>query len=620
MIGLGIPNTEHPPRIRLRILFRMLRYVRPYRMLVSVAVVTVVLYTIFTILSPQLLRSALDFGISGTGTWPHWAPTFGLDLTPGKPHPELLLWLGLAFIVTTALSGVLSFVQSYCFEYMAQRVIYDIRNAIYAHLHVLSFSFYDKAQTGQLMSRALQDVEALRRFLSLSLSAIVRASLLIFGIAPILILMSWHLALLTLATLPLLFLVVAINARHLHRAFMGQQQATGEVTERLQENFSGFRLVKVFGREQYEIGKFEPGNTRLYNEAVGAWRIWSRMSPLMTFLPSVGTVLILYFGGMQAIHGTMTVGTYGAFFSYHMMVVQPWRWLGFVVSRAALASAASERIFELLDTEPAVHDAPNACALPAVEGAVRFAGVTFAYHPGGDPALHDISFDIAPGQTIALLGPTGSGKTTIVNLIPRFYDPSDGRILIDGVDIKTVTLASLRSQIGMVMQDPFLFSDTLRANIAFGRPQATMEEVIAAAEAAQIHDFVETLPDGYDTVVGERGMTLSGGQRQRIAIARALLVDPRILLLDDSMSSVDVETESRIQAALDRLLEGRTAFVIAHRISTLRRADQIFVVDDGRIIERGTHDELLARGGLYHEIYELQLRPPDAVPAAPVSA
>ena len=526
--------------------------------------------------------------------------------------------------------AVFAFGERYFMEYLAQKVIYDIRNTVYRHLQRLSFSFYDRAQTGQLMSRVTGDVETLRRFMGFGLFNLISNVLTFVGVLVILFSLHWRLAALSLVSIPPTIFVVGKFMRQVRPIFVEIQQQLAVITTRLQENLSGVRVVRAFAREADEEARFDRENAGYLERNLAAVRLWALFFPLINFITGAGTALVIWYGGREVIAGRLSLGSLVAFNTFLLMLIAPFRMVGWIMNMAQRAQAAGGRIFEILDTQPDVGDRPGAYALPPIRGEVRFENVSFTYTPpdrqtaggwagggrdGGAGAapeplvVHDIDLEVRPGESVALLGATGSGKTTLVNLVPRFYDPSSGRILIDGIDIREVTLESLRRQIGVVLQDTFLFSTSLRENIAYGRPGATLSEIQSAARAAEIHDFIAGLPAGYDTAVGERGVGLSGGQKQRVAIARALLMDPRILILDDSTSSVDTETEHAIQTALARLMRGRTTFVIAQRLTTLKNADRIVVLEDGRIAELGDHAGLLARSRIYREIYEMQFRP-----------
>ncbi|MDQ7793770.1 MAG: ABC transporter ATP-binding protein [bacterium] len=576
--------------IRLTVLRRVLSYARPYWLWVIAGLISMLMGLALSLVVPGLIREAIDRAIL-------------------REEAGILMALGVGVIGVTLIRGVFTFLERYSMEYVAQRTIYDLRNQMYRHLQRLSFSFYDQARTGQLMSRATQDVETLRRFLGFGVVNILANSLLFLSILGILAALHWRLTLVALLTLPFAIAVVVQFGRKVRPAYSDIQQQLAVITNTLQENITGVRVVRAFAREDHETEKFAAVNQGYLERALKAARMWAFYFPLVNFLTAGGTALVLWYGGREVIAGRLTPGSFVAFNTYLVMLITPLRMLGWLVNLAQRAGASSQRVFELLDTDPGIKDRPGARELPPARGEVVFEEVSFSYEEenGDRPALRGVSLVARPGETIALLGATGSGKTSIINLVPRFYDPTGGRILVDGVDIREVTLDSLRRQIGVVLQDTFLFSASLRENIAFGRPGARLDDIVAAAKAAHIHDFIQALPRGYDTLVGERGVGLSGGQKQRVAIARALLMDPRILILDDSTSSVDVETEYHIQQALEKLMAGRTAFVIAQRLSTVKNADQILVLEDGRIVERGSHDELLARAGVYAKIYELQL-------------
>jgi ATP-binding cassette subfamily B protein len=428
------------------------------------------------------------------------------------------------------------------------------------------------------------------------------------GVVTLLFLTNSRLAAVALIPMIPLMLLAGDFGHRIGRYFLHVDNALGDLSVRLQENVTGAQVVRAFARELHEIQRFEKSNRILYNARVAVVSEWAKVMPSTNLLIAAGTILILWFGGQMVLRGELSIGELVAFNAYVLMLSGPAQQLTWLVNAAGEAVAGAQRAFEVLDTVPAIQSPPHAIPLPALSGRVEFRRVSFQYHGENAQALEDINLTVEPNQIIALIGPTGSGKTSLVNLIPRFYDVRAGEVLVDGHDVRCVDLVSLRKQIGIVLQTSLLFSDTVKENIAYGRPEASQEEVVAAARAAQAHEFITGLPQGYETVIGERGVTLSGGQRQRVAIARALLMDPRILILDDSTSSVDTQTEHLIQQALNDLMQGRTTFVIAHRLSTVRRADLILVLDGGRIVERGTHAELIAQDGLYREIYDLQLR------------
>ncbi len=521
--------------------------------------------------------------------------------------PQALLNAAIAIVIFAALRGVFAFLQTFWAERNSQGVAYDLRNDLYAKIQRLSFSYYDQNQTGQLMIRATDDVEKVRLFLGQGLVQLVGAIVLLTGTLIILFTTNVALAWTAIWILPVamvLFMVFGIISQPL---FGKVQQRLSALNTILQENLAGIRVVQAFTREKQEQAKFKTAADQLLSQQITLSRLFTFLFPLVFLVANLGQATVLYFGGQQIITGTLTLGQYQEFSLYLVYLFFPIAQLGFIITQLGQAGASAERIFEILDAKSDVVDKPDAIAMPTVAGRVAFENVTFKYFGGGEPVLKDVSFMAEPGQTIALLGATGSGKTTIINLLPRFYDPSQGRILIDGHDLRDVQLDSLRAQIGIVLQETTLFTGTIRDNIAFGRSDASLEDVIAAAKAAAAHDFITSFAQGYDTPVGERGTTLSGGQKQRIAIARALLLDPRILILDDSTSSVDLTTEAVIQGALDRLMKGRTSFVIAQRITTVMQADQILVLDKGQVVARGTHAELLEDSPIYAEIYNSQL-------------
>lgn len=633
----------------MRILVRLLGYTRRYWLAFAAGLLAMAVGLAAMLAVPYIIRAVIDLAI------------IEADVT-------LLGLAAIGVIIIALFRGVFAFGERYSMEYLAQKVIYDIRNTLYSHLQNLSFSFYDHAQTGQLMSRVTGDVETLRRFLGFGLLNLISNALTLVAVLVIVFSLHWRLALVSLITLPVAVLIIFRFSRQVRPAYMKIQQQLAVLTTSLQENISGVRVVRSFAREEDEEERFDRENLGYLRRNIAAVRLWAFYFPLINFITGAGTALVIWYGGREVILGRLSLGSLVAFNSFLLILIMPLRMIGWIVNLSQRAQAAGQRIFEILDTRPDVRDLPGARPMPPIRGEVVMENVSFTYSGsaipwlrratagdavGGDgPArgkdadgsaggaggragsgdgreqvpeeplvVHDINLRVRPGETVALLGATGSGKSTLVNLIPRFYDPASGRILIDGIDIREVTLESLRRQIGVVLQDTFLFSASVKENITYGKPEATMSEIQAAARAAEIHDFIAGLPKGYDTLVGERGVGLSGGQKQRVAIARALLMDPRILILDDSTSSVDTETEHAIQAALERLMRGRTTFVIAQRLTTLKNADRIVVLDDGRIVEEGDHATLLKTSRIYREIYELQFRPQeDGPPGAPPGA
>ena len=592
--------SEPNSRGSARILQRCYGYLRPYWRIAVAAYLLLVVITGLSLLIPQLVRWIVDRGIEGGDT-------------------TLLGWSVLALLAVTLFRGVLSFFQGRWIEIGSQGVAYDLRNAIHHKLSALSFSYHDRAQTGQLLSRAIQDVERIRFLTGRATLRLVEASALLLGTLVALLFINAQLALLTLATMPLVGYLAFRFGRRYRPLSLEIQQQLAILTTRLEENLRGARVVKAFAQEPAEVRRFDRENNYWFDLSAEAALLRTFVVPVIDLIASLGTVLIIWYGGRLVIHGALSLGELVAFTTYLGQLVMPVRRLGMIIPALAMAAASGERIFEILDAVSEVKDAPGARELAPVRGHVRFEGVSFAYF-GRHRVLSDLSFEAQPGQVIALLGATGSGKSTIINLIPRFYDPTEGRITLDGHDLRDVTLNSLRDQIGIVLQETTLFAASIRENIAFGCPACTASEVEAAARAAQAHQFISEMSQGYDTPVGERGATLSGGQKQRVAIARALLKDPRVLILDDATSSVDTETERLIQIALEGLMRGRTSFVIAQRLSTVRAADLILVLEKGRIAARGTHAELLRTSGIYAEIYNRQLRPQETVPVSGVGA
>lgn len=573
----------------MRSLFRLRLFVRPYWKQVLLALLALTLLTALKLVVPLIIRQVIDQG-----------------LTNGDVR--LIVTAALILLVIGLASAALIFWQRYQTEIIAAQIGYDLRNRLYNHIQRLPFTFHDHSQTGQLISRTIEDVRSIERFAGNGIVELIHLFMLFTGIVSLLYIANPRLA--TIALLPMIPLVLITTnfGRRIGEYFIAVDNSLGELSSRLQENVLGVQVVRAFAREPHEIKRFNRANRILYDTRITVIGEWSKIMPTSHLLVILSTILILWFGGQLVLAGEMTIGDLVAFNSYLLMLAEPARQLTWLVNMAGEAVAGVKRTFEILDLEPEIKSPPKAIVLPEITGRVEFNNVALAYRGESSHALCEINLTVEPNQVIALIGPTGSGKTSLVNLIPRFYDVVQGEVLIDGNDIREVDLVSLRMQIGIVLQTSLLFSTNIRENIAFGRPQASDDEIYEAAKAAQAHEFILSTPAGYDTIVGERGITLSGGQRQRVAIARALLMDPRILILDDSTSSVDTSTEHLIQKALTQLMEGRTTFVIAHRLSTVKRADLILVMEDGQVLERGTHLELLAQDGLYREIYNLQLR------------
>lgn len=573
---------------RTNYLWRSFKFLRPYWRTAASAYAAAIIVNILGIIIPQFIRWIVDEGIT-------------------RRQTDLLLWGVLGLLGVTLLKSVVSFALGYWSEDASQNVAYDLRNQIYQKLVDLSFAYHDRSETGQLLSRSIQDVERIRFLTGRAVLRLFQATTLFIATLIALLLMNPSLAILALATIPFVGIVSFRFGSHYRPLSRDIQDQVAVLTTRLEQNLRGSRIVKAFAQEEAEIEHFKAANEYWFELSEEAVKLRAQNMPLINLFASLSTVIIIWYGGGLVIDGNLTLGELVAFTTYLGQLVNPIRRFGMIVPAIAMASASGERIFEILDAPNDVEEARDAVVMPPIQGKVEFENVSFTYF-GRKRILTDINFSTKPGQVIALLGMTGSGKSTIMNLLPRFYDPSQGVIRIDGVDIRTVTLDSLRDQIGIVLQETTLFADTIRQNIAFGVQDVSEEQIIEVAKSAQAHDFIMQMPQGYATEVGERGITLSGGQKQRIAIARALLKDPRILLLDDAMSSVDTETERHIQVALERLMEGRTSFIIAQRLSTVRMADQVIVLQNGKIAAQGTHTELLNNSGLYAEIYHRQLR------------
>jgi len=568
---------------------RALKYLFPYWPTASAAFLSLVLVSATNLAAPQFLRLAIDGGIVR------------------RDWGNILLAAG-GLLAVAAFRGVFTFLQGYLSEKSSQGVAYDLRNDIYTKLQNLSFSYHDQAQTGQLMTRVTSDVEMVRQFIGQGFLQLMGALVMLAGSAAVLFAMNWRLALVSLTIIPCVFLVFFRFVRSVQPLFRLVQQRLGALNTVLQENIAGARVVKAFAREEHEIARFGAANELLLKQNIDVMRATSTTFPVIFFFGNVGTFLVMWYGGNEVIGGTLSLGELVAFNSYLGFLMFPIFILGMIAATMTRAAASAQRVFEVLDAVSEVQDRPGATPLPATQGRVAFEDVSFRYAGAEHDALSQVSFAAEPGQTVAVVGTTGSGKSTIINLIPRFYDVRSGRVTIDGYDVRDVTLESLRSQIGIVLQETVLFSGTIRENIAYGAPEATQEQLERVAKIAQAHGFILEQPQGYDTRIGEGGVGLSGGQMQRIAIARALLLNPKVLILDDSTSSVDAETEYQIQRAMDKLMVGRTSFIVAQRISTVRNAGLILLLDGAQIVASGTHEELLESSDLYGEIVSSQLR------------
>jgi ABC-type multidrug transport system fused ATPase/permease subunit len=571
----------------MKTIIRLIGFIQEYWVMLLLAFICLFFGTAFGIVIPRMLGDGID-----------------TVLTSGER--SFIIIAAVVVVASGTLRGFAGYGHRYFSEVVSQKGSYKIRNALYDRLQRLSFQFHDRSQTGQLMSRATVDVEATRMFFSMGLLGMVQVALMFIGVLYMLLAIDWKLALLTmLFVIPVAWLAINFGSR-IRPIWLRVQAMLGFMGTTLEESLAGVSVVKAFSRQKEESRKFTAQATTLYDEQMSAARLLAFNMPTMVFLISVPTALILWYGGHQVIDGTMTVGQITQFILYLGLLMMPIRRLGMLVNLYSRTVSAGQRILEILDTESDVMEKPEAIELGRVKGQVSFHDVSFSYD-NISPALKNVSFDVQPGQMVALLGGSGSGKTTVANLLARFYDVSSGKVTIDGIDIRDVTLTSLRKNVVAAQQDVFLFSSTIKENIAYGVVDAGMEEIIEVAKAAHLHDFIQALPKGYDTWVGERGDTLSGGEKQRLSIARTLLVNPGILILDDSTASVDAETERLIRQALNRLIKGRTTFIITHRLPLIQNADIILMFKDGELVEQGKHDELIARNGTYKEIYESQL-------------
>src|ERR671915_2034060 len=567
-----------------RTFVRLLTFLRPYRWSLVLSIVLAVGSQAAAVAIAFLVGDGLDHAITGGDREQLWVLA-GLVVAVGLVRA--LFMMGRRLISGRQALGV----------------EFDMRNALYGKLLRLSFGFYDRHQTGQLMSRATVDLQAVRFFLGYGLIFFFQHVMTIVGVTAVMFVTNWELALAATAITPLIILFAYRYSSISHPVLRDVQQRMADVATVAEENIVGVHVVKSFAQERGELSKFSERSERVFERSVDANRQRAVYVPLLSFLPLVAQAAVLLVGGRMVANGQLRFNSFFAFNVLTLMLVMPLRMLGMWIGQAQRATASGERIFEVMDEPEEIADRADAVELPDGEGRVRFEQVSFTYGRGR-PVLEGIDLELEPDRTVAFIGHTGSGKTTLASLVPRFYDVTSGRLTVDGLDVRDVELASLRRAIGIVSQDPFLFSATVRENIAFGAPDATDADVERAAQLAQAHEFIEALPNGYDTVIGERGITLSGGQRQRVAIARALVIDPRILILDDATASVDATTEARIRMALREVMKGRTTIIIAHRLSTIALADELVVLDGGRVVARGTHDELIETSPVYRDIYE----------------
>lgn len=572
---------------------RLQQFYWPYKRYFIYSLICLLFVTSITVVYPIILQVTIDDVVL--------ADRF--DLVP---------YIAIIFFGLMAVKGLTTFLHQYLGDLFGVTAVYKVRESLYAKLQKLSFTYYDNAKTGDIMSRLTEDVERFRMFLSLGFAELIRIVLLIGFSLAVMFYYSLPLTLVTMAAMPFLIVVVLRFDKKVHPAFRRIRKSFGKLNTRVQENVSGMHTVKSLSREDFEIDRFSTSNNDYRQRYLDTSSIWAKFFPLMELIGNICAVALLAFGGYLVINGSVAPGELVAFFSLVWYILGPIMNLGFVVNLFSQAKASGERLIEVLDMDVQIEEVADA-RTERIEGNVQYKDVTLSYTTNGEEALSNISFDAPKGKIIGLIGATGAGKTTLTQLIPRFYEPEGGQILIDGRPVTDYSLKSLRDAVGFVLQEPFLFSMTIRDNIAYGAPEADEEIIIEAAKRAQAHDFIMAMPDGYDTLLGERGMGLSGGQKQRIAIARALCIQPEILIFDDATSAVDMETEYAIQQALKEAMKGRTSFIIAHRISSLKHADEILVLDEGKIIERGTHEELLINAGMYKRIYDIQYQDRDLV-------
>ncbi|MBD8975722.1 lipid A export permease/ATP-binding protein MsbA [Veillonella magna] len=565
---------------------RLLTYVRPYIGRMIFGLVCMIIAAAAYLVVPWLIKNVVDKVLA-------------------EKNMYMLNLVVISILVVFLVRGFATYGQTYTMSYIGQRVIIDIREAMFKHLQRLDQAYYDRRKTGVIMSNLTNDVAALQSAIVDNLVSFITEGVTLIGSLVSMLYLDWKLTLVTLVIVPVVLGIINIFGKRLRIAGHDVQGRIADITSLLQETISGARVVRSFAREGYEVQRFERENQRNFRAVMRATKLTSLLSPLVEFSAAIAVTVILWYGGYSVVTGAITAGSLIAFLIYAINLSNPVKRLSQVYGNIQKAMAAGDRVFAILDTKPEVVEKPDAIVLPEVDGRVRFDHVSFSYD-GEKKALDDFSLDVPAGRVVAIVGPSGAGKTTIANLLPRFYDATEGAITVDGIDVRDVTFQSLREQIGVVPQETMLFNATIKDNILYGRLDGTDEEVYAAAKAANALEFIERLPDGMDTLVGERGSSLSGGQRQRIAIARAILKNPKILILDEATSALDTESEKLVQEALERLMQGRTAFVIAHRLSTIKNADQIVVLREGKLVESGTHDELLAAGGLYQHLYSVQ--------------
>lgn len=572
--------------------FRALKYIKPYWKRGLAAGICTIIAAGGTAYLPFVIKDMVDQVLSEKNT-------------------TMLNWIVLSIIVAFVIRGIAYYGQSYLMNYVGQRVIIDIRKAVFEKLQRLSMSFYDKHKTGTIMSYVTNDVSALQSAMVDNVVEMITETVILVASIVMMIYLDWKLFLVTFATFPVVLFFIDSFGKRIRKSGSRIQEAAADITSVLQEVASSPRIIKSFVREGYEVDRFDKENMNNFRANMKYAQLSSTLTPTIEFVAAVGVSIILWYGGNSVINGSITAGSLVAFLTYAVNISNPIKRLSRVIGNIQKALAAAQRVFDVLDLPEDIKNAPDAKALPKVKGDVRFNDVSFAYNENEEVLSH-VSFEVKPGEMVAFVGPSGAGKSTVASLLPRFYDAINGSITIDGQDIRKVTLDSLREQVGIVPQETVLFNGSVYDNILYGRLDATREEVEAAAKAANAHDFIMQLPDGYETMLGDRGMNISGGQRQRISIARAILKNPQILILDEATSALDTESERVVQEALDRLMVGRTSFVIAHRLSTIKNADKIMVLEKGQLIEQGNHDELMAMDGLYAHLYKIQYRSKEA--------